>query len=429
MMKKFGNVFHGWWEAIAGAILAMFGYGAWQYSFGNFLGPISTEFGWSRAKTSLAFSFGRVEGGIEGPIVGPLVDKYGPRFMIRVAWTMTALGFFLLYFMNSYLMFILCYTVLITIGMNAGLYMSLQKAVLRWFDKRRGLALGVLGIGGGLGGATWIPLTAWLITNYGWRKAAFFLAIAAAVLGWGVGYVIKPHGPEHYGLSLDGEKIEPTKVVTSPGSSPVGEESRGIAEGLSLKEAMKTRNFWLLAIAFSAHNAIVGAISVHQVPFLEDMGVSKILAATALGSTLLMGLPGRVCGGWLADRWNPKYLYSIAAFTMATGILIFTRITGPFLMWLFVVIFGLGWGLRVPLDPFLRTQCFGKRSFATIYGYINIFTAVGGFVGPFFAGWLYDTTGSYVAGFLICATMLLVASIVVLFIKSPVEHRRHLGGT
>jgi len=395
----------------------MFGYGTWQYSFGNFFGPIASEFGWSRAKTSLAFSFARVEGGIEGLIAGPLIDKYGPRFMVRVGWTMMAIGFILLHFVNSYWMYILAYTVFLSLGANAGLYMSLQTAIAKWFHRRRGLAMGALTTGSALGGSILIPLTAWLITTYGWRTAVIPLGIAAIILGWGLGSVLKPHGPERYGLNMDGAKNELPRVST--GSNHSGEKITRAAEGLSLKEAMKTWNFWLIVIVSFVNSTIMNSIQVHQIPFLEDMGVSKILAATALGTLTLVSTPGRLTAGWLADRWSAKYVYGIACALMATALIIFTQIKSMPLVWVFVSIYGLGFGLRMPVEPALRADCFGAKSFGTIYGYMSAFTSVGSFIGPLFAGWIYDTTSSYLIAFVVFAAMMVIGGITVLFVKPP----------
>jgi len=419
---KIGNVFYGWWIVAAGVILALFGYGGWFYSFGALFNPISTEFGWSRATTSIAFSLSRLEGGLEGLITGPLVDKFGPRFLVRVGWTMTALGFFLMYYINSLWLFLVSYSLLLSLGMNAGLYMPLQTSVAKWFNEKRGLALGFLTAGGALGGSILVPVVAWLITDYGWRTAVIVLAVAAFVLGWGLSFVLKPHGPEHYGLRMDGKKEGPVKEASTPApvhGAHVSAKGSGDWEGLTLKEAMKTQAFWLLVVALTFSHTAVTAIVVHEIPYIEDMGISKVLAAAALGTTTLMSTPGRLFGGWIADRWNLKILYFIASIVQAAGLFIFSKATDMVWVWSFVIIFGLSFGLRVPLEPAMRAKFFGRKAFGTIMGYLNAFAVVGSFAGPYFAGWIFDTTGSYVIAFLTFAAMVLVAGIVVLFIKSP----------
>jgi OFA family oxalate/formate antiporter-like MFS transporter len=426
MRKKLGNVFHGWWMVAVGAILVMFGYGTWTYSYGAFFIPISEEFGWSRATTSLAYSFSRVEGGIEGLVTGPLTDRFGPRFMVRVGWTMMALGFLLMHYINSFWMFILSYTVLLSLGGNSGLYMPLQTTVAKWFHKRRGLALGFLTSGGALGGSILVPITAWLITSYGWRMAVIPLAITAAILGWGASFVLKSHGPEHYGLSVDGEKTEPVEVVSTP-SNHMGQRDMKVPEGLTLKEAMKTPAFWTMALAFFFAQTALSAIIVHEIPFVEDMGISKVVAASALGTMTLMSAPARLSGGWLADRWNVKYMYTGGCIVQAVGLLIFSQATNMFWIWLFVVVYGSSYGLRITLEPAMRAKYFGRKAFGSVYGYINAFAVLGSFVGSFFAGWVYDTTGSYETAFLTFAALMVVAGIIVLFLKSPVDHQPQIN--
>jgi len=411
---KSAGVFYGWWIVTAGVVLCIFGYAGWFYSFGALFNPIATEFGWSRATTSLGRSAASLEGGVEGLITGPLVDRFGPRFMVRVAFTIAALGFLLMSQINSFWMFIVSYSILLSLGMNAGLYLPMQTALAKWFNEKRGLALGILTTGGALGGAL-VPVVAWLITDYGWRRAVVVLAIAAFVVGWAMSFLIKPHGPEHYGLRMDGKKSELASDAISPAIVHASVE----AEGLTLKEAMKTQAFWLLVVIFTLTHTALNAIVVHEIPFIEDMGVSKVLAAMALGTMTLMSSPGRLFGGWLADRWNLKYLYVIASMVQAGGLFIFSRVTSMSLVWCFVIVYGLGYGMRIPLEPAMRAKFFGRKAFGAIMGYLNAFAILGSFAGPYFAGWLFDTTGDYVIAFLTFAVMMVAAGIVVLFVKSP----------
>ena len=373
---------------------------------------------------SIAFSLSRLEGGIEGVVTGPLVDRFGPRIMVRVGFTMAALGFLLMSQINSFWMFIVSYSLLLSLGMNAGLYMPLLTAVAKWFSVKRGLALGLLTTGAALGGSILVPIVAWLITGYGWRMAVVVLAIVAAVLGWAISFILKPHGPEYYGLRMDGKGIELAGDIANSASAPVSSKDIRVSEfSLSLREAMKTQAFWLMVIAFSFSYAVLSAVVVHEIPFIEDMGISKILAATALGAMTLMSAPGRFFGGWLADKWNVKYLHVIASVVSAIGLFIFSRAISMSWVWVFVVIYGLSYGFRIPLEAAMRGKYFGTKAFGSIMGYMDFFSVFGTFGGPYLAGWIFDTTDSYVVAFLIFAAMMVIAAIVVLFIKSPIDRQ------
>lgn len=418
--KKVGNVFYGWWIVAAGIVLCLVGYGGWYYSFGALFNPILTEFGWSRATTSLAFSFSRLEGGIEGLITGHLADKLGPRFLVRVGWTMAALGFVLMYFINSFWMFIFCYSFLVSLGMGAGLYMPLQTTIAKWFNEKRGRALGLLTAGGALGGSVIVPIVAWVIITYQWRTAVLFLAATVFIIGWGMSFFLKPHGPEYYGLQMDGKKRNP--AADTPSTTQGGHTSakyNAEYDGLTLKEAMKTRAFWMLVVAFTFGQTTLSAIVVHQIPLIEDMGISKVVAASALGTMTLMSVPGRLSGGWLADKWKVQYLYFIASIVQATGLFILSRATSMSWVWLFVVIYGLSYGMRITIEPAMRAKFFGRKAFGAIMGHINAFAVLGSFFGPFFAGWVFDTTNSYVYAFLTFSVAIALAGIIVLFIKPP----------
>lgn len=420
MLRKAGKVFYGWWIVAAGSVLCMFGYGSYFYSYGALFNPISHEFGWSRATTSLVFSLSRLEGGIEGLITGPLTDRYGPRVMVMGGWMMAAIGFILMYYMNSFWVFLLAYAGFISLGMGAGLYLPLQTAIAKWFYQKRGLALGFLTAGGALGGAIVLPGVAWLITQYGWRVAVLVLAVVVAVLGLGLGSVIKRHGPQHYGLSPDGKKLQPDASM-SLSRNHIGQSDARIEEGLTLKEAMRTKAFWLMVLAFTFSHTALSAIVVHQIPFVEDMGISKVVAATALGMMTLISIPGRISGGWLADKWNVRHLYFVASLVQALGLFFLARATNMAWIWMFVIIYGTGLGLRLPLEPMLRAQFFGHKAFGAIMGYINAFAVFGSFAGPYFAGWIFDTTGSYMTAFLTFAAMMMAAAVVILLLKPPAQ--------
>lgn len=422
-MRKIGNVFYGWWIVAAGSVLCMFGYGGYFYSYGALFNPISQEFGWSRATTSVAFSLSRLEGGVQGLITGPLTDKYGPRAMVIAGWMMAAVGFLLMYYMRSFWMFIVSYAIFVSLGMGTGLYLPLQTAIARWFHEKRGLALGFLTAGAALGGSAILPGVAWLITEYGWRTAVLVLAAATAVLGLGLGSVLKPYGPERYGLAPDGKKPQPASAEMSP-HTRTDQKTVALEEGLTLKEAMKTRAFWLMVAAFTFSHTALSAIVVHQIPFVEDMGISKVLAASALGMMTLISVPGRLSGGWLADRWDSKYLYLVASLVQALGLFFLARATSMLWIWLFVIIYGTGLGLRMPLEPMLRVQFFGHKAFGSIMGYMNAFAVFGSFAGPYFAGWIFDTTGSYVIAFLTFSAMMIVAAIIIVTIRPPLQQRQ-----
>ncbi|MFC2044569.1 MFS transporter [Chloroflexota bacterium] len=423
MKEKLGKVFHGWWIVAAGVAIMALNYGGWYYAYGTFFTPIRNEFGWSRAKTSLAFSLARAEGGFEGLITGPLVDRFGPRIVIRVGMTIAALGFLLMSQVHSFWMFIFSYTVILTLGMNASSHMPNQTAIAKWFNKNRGLALGVLTAGAAIAGSLLLQGTARLIADYGWRTANAVLGIMALIIGWSMSYIHRPYGPEHYGLMVDGRGDKPTMELAK--STPIHGVEKGtvVSEGLSLKEALKTQTFWVMTVSFVASHAVLAATVVHEIPFIEDMGISPLLAAAALGTMTLMSSPGRFFGGWVSDKWNLKYIYCICSTIQAVGIFILSQTTSISWVWAFVIIYGFGYGVRIPLEPAIRARYFGRKAFGTIFGFMNCFAAIGSFSGPYFAGWVFDTTRSYVIAFQIFAVMLVASAIIILFLRNPLEYK------
>jgi MFS family permease len=167
----------------------------------------------------------------------------------------------------------------------------------------------------------------------------------------------------------------------------------------------------------------VSGIVVHEIPFLEDMGISKVIAAATLGTMMLMSVPSRLASGWLADRWSGKYILVVSAVLQAIGLFIFSRATDMSWIWAFVVIFGIGYGARISLEAVLKAEYFGTKAYGSIYGYMNALAMTGSFAGPFFAGLIFDTTGSYITAFLTFAGMMVAAVLMILPLKSPLKSK------
>jgi MFS family permease len=422
--RKKGKVFYGWWLVLAAALMHWYGAGVWFYGFSVVFKSILGEFGWSRAVTAGAFSLARLEGGLEGPFVGWLIDRIGPRKLAFFGAVIAGLGYILLARINSLVALYVLFGGVIAFGYNAGFSHAGTAAVANWFIKKRGRALGLYTLGAGVGGATIVPLIGWLISQYDWR-------VTVAVTGLGMWVIVIPlcsflrHKPEQYGYLPDGETPPEEQTFPEDGTTPQVSSSETEAESspgevnFTWREALGTTSFWLLLLGAGARSVGMSSVVLHEVAYLTDIGISEVAAAVALGMMVAISIPGRIVFGWLGDRFDKRFVLMATYVLQAIGVLILAHVKTIEQVYIFLVVFGLGYGGAIPVYITMRGEYFGRKAFATIGGIMQMFLIIPTVVGPIFAGYVYDVTGSYYNAFILFALLYIVGAGVIAFAKRP----------
>ncbi len=416
------SVFYGWWVVVAATFINAFGVGCFFYGWSTFFKPLQREFGWSRTVVSGVSSMSRLQGGFEGPLIGWLIDKIGSRKVLLIAVSATGAGFVALSRVNSLWSFYVLFFFL-ALGYNMGYTYATTAAVAKWFIKKRSQALSYLTTGNGIGGAVFVPLLSWMILHYGWRWTSIIIGVSMWALVIPVAAFGIKDSAEQMGLLPDGIPATPAKEADQKVESAEGvalaSESDLDEVNFTVVEALKTQTFWVYTGAMFLRAAILSSLVIHQIPHLTDIGIPEVQAASVLGLMVLLSIPGRLAFGWLGDRVNKKLLLLVASLLQAGGILIFIHASTMPLLYLFDVVYGLGYGGAIPLTPALLADSFGRKSFATINGVTPPFTMVSGIAGPIVAGYLYDTTHSYSLAFYAFAIMISVSGVLFLFIRKP----------
>lgn len=427
--EKGKNIFYGWWVVIVCFVINAFGIGTFFYGFSTFFNPMIKEFGWSRTLMSGVYSLSRLEGGVEGPLAGWLIDRFGARLIMLAGISLAGLGFILLSFVHDPVSLYLIFGLTLSLGYNLGYVNGTNAAVAKWFIKKRSRAISILMVGNGVGGAIFVPLIAWLILYAGWRKAAIILGIGTFLLPLPLSLLVKGT-PEEVGLKPDGERDQSPKNAPAPetGLQPAVDKKFEIVEeeeeNFTVKEAVKTSAFWIYSLSMLLRACILSSIVVHQIPHLMDLGVSFQSASTVLGMMVLVSVPGRFIFGSLGDRFNKKALLFFLCVLQAIGILIFIHAKSIFLLYLFVILYGTGYGGAIPLSISLRADLFGRKNYATIAGFTMTVTTIGTVAAPIVAGYLYDVTRSYTMAFYSLAFLIFLSGICFLFIPKPVKERK-----
>jgi MFS family permease len=404
------RVFFGWWIVGAAVVVGLYVGGIIVYGFTAIFEPIVQEFGWSYAAVSVAASLRGAESGLLEPVLGRLVDRWGPRRVIFIGGLFTSGGLFLLSNTMSLAMFYGAF-VLLAVGMSCCGTTVLVTAVAGWFRARLGFATGVALSGFGLGGLV-LPVMVALIAQQGWRDTFEILAVGALVLLLPISLVFR-HKPEAYGYSLDGRTPD-TEVRTNEDSHPV----RLVSDEphMDVHQAIRTRSFWLLTLAFVFHTATVLTVVTHVMPYLDSVGIARTQAGLLATAIPVFSIIGRLGLGFVGDRMSRTRVAVLAYGMIALGMLCFASVPalGTWALYAFVLLFGVGYGGLTSLRPALTREYFGGARFGSIFGLIVGINAIGGITGPPLAGWYFDTWGDYRMVWVAFAVLAVVAAFLVL---------------
>jgi len=410
------KVFYGWWIVAACFIVYMWGAGTFFYGFTAFFDHIKNDFNWGATVVSVAFALRSMESGLADIFVGFLVDRFGPRGVMTVGITSMGAGFICLAFIDSLWSFFGS-VVLIAIGLSCCLGPVGVTAVVNWFVRKRGLATGILVAGAGAGGLL-VPLISKSIDLTGWRDTAIILGVATWLIGIPLTRVVR-HKPEQYGYLPDGDQPgEEVPEIAAQQSELTGYE-------FNVREALKTRAFWLLAMSYATALSALMAVTPHIMPYLksDDVGISEGTAAFMVTLMTISSIPGRLGFGWLGDHFSKRYVIAVCFSLQAAAVLFFATCSSLWMAILFVCMFGPAYGGSIPLRAAIQADYFGRKAFGAIFG---ITMAIGVFVGmasPIFAGVMVDATDSYRIAWVVLGLVAATAIPLILLARPPASPR------
>ena len=394
------------WVMVILAVLAMAANAIALYSFGIFLIPITTAFGWERGTLSAANSMTLLVGGVLAILAGRLCDKYGPRPLITASGILAGTGYLLMSQISSLWHVYLVWGLLMGVSLGCCI-IPVTSTIPRWFTKRRGLALGLTMVGFGLGTVIWPPLSQLLISSYGWRQAYVILGLIAFIIFIPVAQFMK-HSPQRMGLRPYGENAN-TDIQSLPATMG----------GLSLKQAIKTGRFWVFGLTQFCFLLIVQIIVVHLAPYAIDTGISAVIAASIVSIMGAVTIIGRLGVGSVSDRIGPRMALTIsfAMLTLAMVWLLFTRELWTF--YVFAAIAGIAYGGESAVLSLVPADLFGLKHLGTIAAVTMLCGTIGAAIGMPLAGTIFDKTGSYHVAFLTCvAAGMLAAALSLILLRS-----------
>lgn len=366
------------WAIAAACSLGMaFSIGPMIFSnFGLFLRPITHEFGWSRSAFSGIFVFFGFLFALSSPFWGRAIDIWGARIVLFVGVGLFGAANALLALANGSLVQFYILFALISLSAAPSSAAGYAKVVSIAFDKSRGRAMALtLGCGAAAGSAMTPQAVSWLIAEFGWRDARLAMGLVILVVVMPLVFLLLRGLP--HPASREGVKISQN------------------LEGVSLGEALKTRQFWLILIMMFFGLLCFGAMQVHTVPLLEDRGVTRAVAADLLSVYALATLAGQVLVGFVLDAVHSPRVGALFFSSGLAGLLIIHHTANAVLLTPAAVLMGLCFGSEHILAAYFASRFFGMRAYGAIYGLLFSAAAIGSGLGPFVMGAGYDRFGSY----------------------------------
>ena len=387
--------YRGWALVWALGVTTTVSYGTTQYFFAVLLVPMQRELGWSRALISGAFSAALVSAALLGLPVGRLVDRHGARGLMTAGSLLGGAGLIATAAVRQPWQFYVLWSGVIALSMSLTLYPVTFTVITNWFVRRRGAALALLTLLGGLASPIFIPLAGLLVQRLGWRETLVIFGLVQLAVALPLHALVVRRRPEDLGLLPDGE------ARSAPEPRPGGS---------LLHEAVRSLPFWTLtasaALAWSAHSAVLA----HQVAYLIGRGFEPVLAASVAGLLGAASLPGRYVLNRLSDRLSSQTLLACCSLAQAAGVVLLALAATPALIWAYVAVYGAAFGANSPLRASTMADHFGRRAFGSITATAGIPIALAGSLGPLGAGVLYDQVGSYGPALALTATAFVLSA-------------------
>ena len=402
------RLYYGWIVvavmAVAGAVTMAMG----TLNFGLFIKPMGDELGISRSTFGWAQSLRQFAMASTGPLLGVLLDRFGARWLLAVAGSVTGLCVASLSTVHSGTQLVALYVLIGLAGWASPGALMTSVPVMKWFVRRRGLAVGMLSAGVPIGALIFLPLTQAWIAHWGWRSAWLGLGLLGAVVVAPLSILFVRRQPEDLGLLVDGD------LPLESGVLYVEERH------WTLREARRTGAFWLLTAVFSVLMLAVGTLSLHRLAAFMDRGFDPSLVALATACDAVMAGLATIAMGWLAASVRSQLLGACGFALLALASVLTIRADAPAWMFVSMGCFGAGIGGMMYLQNVIWAEFFGRLHLGAIRGFTLPITMVVGGAGAPIAGYVKDVGGSYDPIWWTSAAVMALGGVAVLFASAPV---------
>jgi sugar phosphate permease len=404
--------FHYGWIIIFITFLALLAVQGVRLSFGAFVQPWEKDFSIDRGTISLISTLSFIVYGLSQPVMGRLVDKLGPRLILSVSTLIVGISIFLTSFVQQPWQLFVLYGIFVSIGVGGASNVAATVLVTKWFNEKRGLALGIIEAGFGAGQMLLVPGSLLLINWLDWKLTVIILGVLLAVIVFPVVILLLRNDPHEKGLLPIGGNIREDK------SSNTANTNRNF----SIWDAFRQRQFWFLILPFGVCGfTTTGLMDTHLIPISHDHGFSTGVTSAAVSILAGFNIIGILLSGIFADRWScRKILFGLYA-ARALSIVILLNTHNPALLLGFAVLFGLVDFATVAPTQLLATQYFKNHSIGFILGWLSLSHQIGSALGAYLPGLFYSHAGSYNMSFYLSIIILVMAAIFSIMLPKSIK--------
>ena len=394
-------IYYGWVILLAGTFGIFMTMPGQTVTVGVFLDKIIADLGLSRTRVSDMYAIATLTGSLALPFVGRFIDKRGPRITVIIVTSLFALACVFMGLIQGLIMLFIGFVLIRSLGQGA-LSMVSAHVINIWFVRRRGLAIGLSGLGGALGIALFPQLVESLLNNFSWRTSYMLLGLFVATTILPIGAWLFRGQPELFGLEPDGAAAK--------------KELR--EEIFTAAEARRTVTFWLYVTAIFLMSALGTALLFHNYDILAEQSLGRDIATQVFVPIGFVLLIANLVTGYLVDRFPPRYILSLAQALLVIVLILSTQLTAQTVL-LYGVIFGLTMGMSATLNSMVFAYYFGRKHLGSIKGQVTTIGVAGSAFGPTLFSRGKDFFGQYEMIILIAAALPLLIAVIAPFIKPP----------
>jgi MFS family permease len=414
------KVFYGWIIAFVSLAVTTTGFGI-MYTFGVFFKLWLREWDCSRAFLSGVFSLCFLVYGISSFFMGRMTDRYGPRKTLALGGLIMGTGALLTSFASAPWILYLTFGLMIGIGVGTS-YSPTASTVSRWFVKKKGTAVGIVVAGLGLGTLVYSPLARFLIGIWNWRSAFVLFGFMIWAVYLVAAYLIRRNPQD---LGLQPYKQEPQQPIQEDAKGSQDRRSSVSApQAIYTKVALGKSYFWILFFVHCLWVVGMAIPMVHLVPYATDIGVPPGTAAAMLAVLGGVSVLGRLVLGAVGENIGTRNSLRMMLLIQALAMLWLAASKGPWMLWMFSLLFGFSYGGLASMFPLVTSEYFGVFAMGSIFGLILLGATLGGVVGPWLAGFIFDLAGQYFYGFLAGMISMAMGLILTLYLPSGASFKK-----
>jgi MFS family permease len=407
------KIFYGWYILAIGMFGAFMGAGTSQLFMSTMLKPLTEEFGWSRTIATGAITTGAILAGLFSFPFGKLADRYGPRLLTSLGAFVVACMYIAITKFATLWQFYVIYVIARVVTANTLASIVPQTAVVNWFRRYRGRALGFMSMAGPLGTSVLAFVAQLMMEHHGWRTVFVSFALVMGFLVVIPAALVLRRRPEDLGLVPDGIKNEQVALASTGASPAQGEVPWTVGQ------AIRTRTLWLLIAGIVIALLVNTGVGFHLVAYYADVGIAPSAAVGALSIYALTGAVANVVWGFLSERLPERILASVVMALTALAILYLKTVRTIPEAFLFAVLFGLTSRGEATLVNIIMAHYYGRSSYGAISGFVFPFHMVGLGFGPLICSVFFDLTGSYQMLFSVFVATSLISALLFWWAKKP----------